>query len=195
MSSLRLHLGASEDGASVRVYRALFGLLLAGALVRLHLTGWTEPLFLEPTFRFEYEAFAFVPVIPKGLVPWVLALGALGAFWDVRCLAFLVALFPWPAHWRTEAELRAYAMTLAIARWVPRYPAEIQEYLREIQDIMTSWTYYRMWQDVPSMQRRLDAVVADIDSGAILVGEENAPFRMVHAILREEAQQDESRLT
>jgi vitamin K-dependent gamma-carboxylase len=79
MSSLRLHLGASEDGASVRVYRALFGLLLAGALVRLHLTGWTEPLFLEPTFRFEYEAFAFVPVIPKGLVPWVLALGALGA--------------------------------------------------------------------------------------------------------------------
>ncbi|MDP3232487.1 MAG: HTTM domain-containing protein [Myxococcales bacterium] len=71
--------GASEDGASVRVYRALIGLLLAGALVRLHLTGWTGPLFLEPTFRFEYEAFAFVPVIPKALVPWALAVGAVGA--------------------------------------------------------------------------------------------------------------------
>jgi hypothetical protein len=70
---------APEDGASVRVYRALFGLLLAGALVRLHLTGWTGPLFLEPTFRFEYQAFAFVPAIPRAVVPWALALGAMGA--------------------------------------------------------------------------------------------------------------------
>ncbi|MCA3011415.1 MAG: HTTM domain-containing protein, partial [Myxococcaceae bacterium] len=55
------------------------GVLMAAALVRLHLTGWTGPLFLEPTFRFEYEAFAFVPVLPKALVPWVLAGGAVGA--------------------------------------------------------------------------------------------------------------------
>ncbi|MCA2981752.1 MAG: HTTM domain-containing protein, partial [Myxococcaceae bacterium] len=67
------------DGASLRVFRALYGVLMAAALVRLHLTGWTGPLFLEPTFRFEYEAFAFVPVLPKALVPWVLAGGAVGA--------------------------------------------------------------------------------------------------------------------
>lgn len=79
LEALRRHLSAPEDGASVRVYRALFGVLLAGALVRLHLTGWTGPLFLEPTFRFEYEALAFIPAMPKALIPWSLAAGAFGA--------------------------------------------------------------------------------------------------------------------
>ncbi|MBL8920635.1 MAG: HTTM domain-containing protein [Myxococcaceae bacterium] len=79
LAHLLRRLSEHEDGASLRVYRALFGLLLAGALVRLHLTGWTAPLFFEPSFRFEYEAFAFIPAMPKGLVPWSLAVGAVGA--------------------------------------------------------------------------------------------------------------------
>lgn len=67
------------DAASLRFFRAGFGVLLAVALVRLHLTGWTGPLFLEPTFRFEYAAFSFVPAVPAPLVPWLLAVGAVGA--------------------------------------------------------------------------------------------------------------------
>lgn len=67
------------DGRSLRVFRAALGVLLAGALVRLHLTGWTAPLFLEPEFRFSYEAFSFLPPIPRALVPVSLAVGALGA--------------------------------------------------------------------------------------------------------------------
>lgn len=64
------------DSASLGVFRAAFGLLMAVALVRLHLTGWTTPLFLEPGFRFEYATFWFVPPIPASCVPWVIGLGA-----------------------------------------------------------------------------------------------------------------------
>jgi hypothetical protein len=45
------------------------------------------------------------------LFPQVLALGALGAFWFLPCLAFLLALFPWPAYWRVKAERRGYMMS------------------------------------------------------------------------------------
>jgi hypothetical protein len=65
--------------ASLRVFRFGFGLLMAIALVRLHLTGWTSPLFLEPTFRFEYALFSWVPPIPKALVVPCIFAGAAGA--------------------------------------------------------------------------------------------------------------------
>lgn len=45
------------------------------------------------------------------LFPQVLALGALGAFWYLPCLAFLLALIPWPAYWRVKAERRGYMMS------------------------------------------------------------------------------------
>jgi hypothetical protein len=45
------------------------------------------------------------------LFPQVLALGALGAFWFLPCLAFLLALLPWPAYWRVKAERRGYMMS------------------------------------------------------------------------------------
>lgn len=67
------------DARSLRVFRAGFGLILAAQLVRLHLTGWTAPLFLEPTFRFEYAALAFLPPIPASLVLVVLSVGAASA--------------------------------------------------------------------------------------------------------------------
>lgn len=67
------------DGRSLRVFRAALGVLLAGALVRLHLTGWTAPLFLEPDFRFSYEAFSVLPPIPRALVPVSLTIKTLGA--------------------------------------------------------------------------------------------------------------------
>jgi hypothetical protein len=91
------------DARSLRVFRAGFGLILAAQLVRLHLTGWTAPLFLEPTFRFEYPALAFIPAIPSSLVVVVLAVGAASALllgfsrgWSRRVAGFaFLACFLW----------------------------------------------------------------------------------------------------
>ena len=58
MSSLRLHLGASEDGASVRVYRALFGLLLAAAMQWIEFSTTTQT-----SINFVFHSF-----LPKALL-------------------------------------------------------------------------------------------------------------------------------
>jgi vitamin K-dependent gamma-carboxylase len=67
------------DGASLRLFRFLFGLLMAGALARLQLSGWVGPLFYEPQWTFTYEAFSFIPRIPRALIPWVMAIGFFAA--------------------------------------------------------------------------------------------------------------------
>ncbi len=72
------------DSASLKLFRFLFGLLMAAALARLHFSGWVGPLFYEPQWTFTYEAFSFVPRIPKPLIPGVMAVGF--------CAALLMAM-------------------------------------------------------------------------------------------------------
>ncbi len=49
------------DAAGFVVFRVLFGVLLAVVPVRIVANGWVGPLFLEPTFRFAYAGFEWVP--------------------------------------------------------------------------------------------------------------------------------------
>jgi vitamin K-dependent gamma-carboxylase len=81
---LRALASQSVDGSSLKVVRGGFGLLMAGALVRLHLTGWAQTLFAEPTFRFSYPGFEWVPGIPAALFELLLLTGVIGAL----CLGF-----------------------------------------------------------------------------------------------------------
>jgi hypothetical protein len=56
-------------------------------------------------------------------LPQLSALGALAAFgafwtpWALLALLFLVALAPWRSKGRTKAEMRGYAMSMAVAYW------------------------------------------------------------------------------
>ncbi|HEY1172995.1 MAG TPA: HTTM domain-containing protein [Verrucomicrobiae bacterium] len=83
------------DGASLAVFRILFGCVMAFAMVRLLVKGWVRELYLAPAFHFTWEWFPWVKVLPGwgmyGLVAG-LALAALGvaAGWRHR---FCAALF------------------------------------------------------------------------------------------------------
>ena len=42
------------DGASLAVFRILFGLLMFGGAIRFLWNGWVERFFLQPDFFFHY---------------------------------------------------------------------------------------------------------------------------------------------
>jgi vitamin K-dependent gamma-carboxylase len=58
------HLVRPVDGASLAVFRILFGLLVAGALVRFLLSGWIPRFYGEPTTFFTYWGFGWVRPLP-----------------------------------------------------------------------------------------------------------------------------------
>lgn len=115
------------------------------------------------------------------LFPQVLALGAVGAFWHLWCLAFLLALLPLPAYWRMKAELRGYAMNCAMQFWLSGYIDP--DYKKFVVSQFTGWNYYRMWPDAIDMESRLKMVEKDIRSGAICDGEAGAPYLRVRKLL------------
>lgn len=51
-------LPAQVDGASLAVFRMLFGLLMAFAMIRFLNNGWVEELYLKPTFFFPFVSWA-----------------------------------------------------------------------------------------------------------------------------------------
>jgi hypothetical protein len=82
------------DGASLALFRILFGIVMAFAMVRLLLKGWVQELYLAPGFHFTWEWFPWVKVLPRTgmyLLVTGLALLALGmAFgWRYRLCAIL----------------------------------------------------------------------------------------------------------
>jgi vitamin K-dependent gamma-carboxylase len=52
------------DGASLAAFRILFGLLLAGSMVRFIASGWIEKFYGDPTFHFTYWGFGWVEPLP-----------------------------------------------------------------------------------------------------------------------------------
>ncbi|MEY4201183.1 MAG: hypothetical protein RLZZ265_2923 [Verrucomicrobiota bacterium] len=52
--------------ASLAAFRILFGLLMAGAMVRVLAKGWVDIVFLAPAFHFSYPGFAWVKPLPAG---------------------------------------------------------------------------------------------------------------------------------
>jgi len=85
------------DGSSLALFRILFGLVMALAMVRLLVKGWVRELYLAPSFHFTWEWFPWVKVLP-GVGMYVLvgglALLALGMAvgWCYRMCALLFFL-------------------------------------------------------------------------------------------------------
>lgn len=117
----------------------------------------------------------------KYLFPQVLALGALGAFWHLWCLAFLLALLPIPAYWRMQYELRGYAMNCAMQFWMNGYIDP--DYKKFVVSQFTGWNYYRMWPDTVDMESRLKMVEKDIRSGVICDGPDGLPYLRIRTVL------------
>ncbi len=73
--------GESVDGASLAVFRMLFGLLMFGSTVRFMALGWVDRCYGEPTFFFKYWGFAWVRSFDVSVMYalfGVVALAALG---------------------------------------------------------------------------------------------------------------------
>jgi hypothetical protein len=116
----------------------------------------------------------------------LLALGAVGAFWSrwfLLSLVFLLALAPWPSRGRTRAEMRGYAMSMAMNFW--RHGSIDQGTKDYIAVHFTGWSYYRMCPNTRKVQVELDAWAAQISSGEILKGVDKQPFADIYALLQE----------
>lgn len=73
--------------ASLAAFRILFGLLMAGAMVRVLAKGWVDTVFLAPAFHFSYPGFEWVRPLPAG------AMHALVAGLAVCALGVAVGFF------------------------------------------------------------------------------------------------------
>ncbi len=86
-----------KDAAGLAAFRVLFGLVMAGSIVRYFLNGWIQRFYVAPRFHFTYWGFDWVAPLPE---PWtsavfvVLGLAALciaiGLFYRAACVTFLL---------------------------------------------------------------------------------------------------------
>ena len=67
------------DAASLTVWRALFGVLMAVTHARFVAEGWVEAFYVAPTFRFAYWGLGWLPALPgQALVALHLLLALMG---------------------------------------------------------------------------------------------------------------------
>lgn len=93
---------AQKDAASLLVHRALFGLILFGAMLRLIVSGDLEPQWAEPAIHFKYPGFSWVPgwsevwmyYAHAGVVALLALMLAAGVFHRAAALLFAVG-FAW----------------------------------------------------------------------------------------------------
>ena len=85
----------SVDAASLAAFRVGFGLILCVGAIRFMAEGWIEPFFVEPSFFFKYDGFAWVHVLSRGgmyalysLIALFSAMIALGLFYRFAVVAF-----------------------------------------------------------------------------------------------------------
>lgn len=99
LSSILARCNAPADGASLALFRILFGSVMAVAMVRLLMKGWVHELYLAPAFHFTWEWFPWVKVLPGAGMYWLvgaMALLALGIAvgWHLKlCAALFFAGF------------------------------------------------------------------------------------------------------
>lgn len=74
MGGLRARLNEPRDAASVAAFRVMFGLVIAGGVIRYFWSGWVARFYVEPTFHFHYLGFEWVRPLPE---PWMSAAFAL----------------------------------------------------------------------------------------------------------------------
>ena len=85
-------------------------------------------------------------------LPQALALGTIGAFWDLKFLACLAFLAPWPSPSRAWSEFRAYSETYRVhSDWGLVLD---DEDLERCKERFRGWGYYRMvWRWKPYRER------------------------------------------
>ena len=66
------------DIASLAVFRILFGLLMAAAMIRFIAKGWVMQMYIQPTFYFSYPGLEWIHPLPGNWMyaPFVLAIVA-----------------------------------------------------------------------------------------------------------------------
>lgn len=115
----------------------------------------------------------------------LLSLIAVLAFWWKPALGFIVflaALAPWPAPGRTHAEMRGYAMSMAVDYW--RY-GSVQKGTKEwISSMFTGWNYYRMNPNKDDVLRQLDSWEAGLMNGLVIRSVNGKPFADVYEMLK-----------
>ncbi|MEM9190861.1 MAG: HTTM domain-containing protein [Myxococcota bacterium] len=97
LSLLRRSLALEIDGASLAVFRVLFGLVMLYSTIRFVANGWVQEIYVDPSFHFTYFGFSWVRVLPEtGMYVLFLVVGlasigiALGAFYRFCVLVFLL---------------------------------------------------------------------------------------------------------
>lgn len=68
MTTIRATLMKEVPAVSLAFFRFVFGLMLAGGMIRFLLKGWVEDLYIAPTYYFKFYGFEFVQVLP----PWAM---------------------------------------------------------------------------------------------------------------------------
>jgi hypothetical protein len=113
----------------------------------------------------------------------IIAIAAFWSLWFLLGLVFLLCLIPWPAPGRTWAEMRGYTMSMAVEDWTGWIPDDM--FFDWISGQFTSMAYYRMSPDNEAIHTQLRVNLAAIKDGSILIPEENAPFRDVYQMLKD----------
>lgn len=88
--------------------------------------------------------------------------------WPIMLAVFIPALIflaPLPAYWRMKAEMRGYAMNLAINYW--RYGAIREDTKKWLVETFTGKWYYFMWPFAKDVRKRIDDLEYQLNAGAI----------------------------
>ncbi|WP_417458094.1 HTTM domain-containing protein [Kordiimonas sp.] len=80
------------DGASLAVFRILFGAVIIYEAWRYDSRNWVEAKFLFPSFRFSYQGFEWVEPLPPYAMVWLVKLLAIFAFLVMVGLFYRVAI-------------------------------------------------------------------------------------------------------
>jgi vitamin K-dependent gamma-carboxylase len=88
------------DGASLAVFRILFGLVMAWECTRYFSKGWIAPNWIEPTFYFTFWGFDWVQ-------PW----GGEGMYWHWRAIGLLGLLVALGLFYRVSCALLFLSIT------------------------------------------------------------------------------------
>lgn len=124
--------------------------------------------------------------LPQGAA--LLALLAIGAFWNTWWLLSLLAIFallPWPAPGRYYWELRGYTMSMATIHWVNGdVPVSTIKWIAE--GPLSGWGYYKMGWSEETALRNVYSQLYRIKTGEILTTSETKknPFSDVYDLLK-----------
>ena len=92
-------------------------------------------------------------------------------------LLFLLFLAPLPAPWRKKAEMRGYAMSMAVDKWY--YREDLSEgYRNDLIETFTGSGYYFMWPFKGWVRKEINLWADRINSGEIF--EHGDIYRYVH---------------